>query len=215
MDITNQSRWHLSGWIVAAGLAGMMVAGGFQPAQEKTGVVDLNRMMQQSEFGKANQANINASLKARRELLEFVNTYRILTVEQAARLKELKLKAAPTQAERDEITRIENDVKASDRRRIELSQKQNLTEQDRQMLQDFASRSQAMMQTLDRWNNEFNEELGQISDQANQLTMERARAALSEVGKSQGFTVIIETRFAPYGANDVTEAALKAMNAKK
>ena len=66
-----------------------------------------------------------------------------------------------------------------------------------------------------RWLREFTQELQAWADKQKLSSLDRARAALTEVGKAQGFTVIFEVGVAPYGANDLTDAALKAMNAKK
>ena len=46
-------------------------------------------------------------------------------------------------------------------------------------------------------------------------SLDRARAALHEVAKAQAFTVVFEISVAPYGANDLTQPTLTAMNAKK
>lgn len=210
----NNNKWFWSGWAVAGILGVVLAASGFQAVQEKTGVVDFNKLMQQSNAGQASTKTLNSALAARRELIDFVNQYKVLTVEQATRLKELKLKPTPTAAETQEIQRIENDVKASDKRRADLTQKATLTDQDRAVLQDFAQRAQMMGQTLDRWNGEFQEELSQMQEDARNKMVERARAALQDVAKQQGFSVVFESQVAVYGANDLTEAAMKAMNAK-
>lgn len=41
-----------------------------------------------------------------------------------------------------------------------------------------------------------------------------AKAALQEVAKKGGYTVILNGQVAPYGANDITDEAIKALDAK-
>lgn len=209
----NIAGW--SGWVVAALVIGAVASGGFQPVQEKTGVVDLNKVIQQSDLGKSNTASLNNALKVRKDLLDFVSTYKVLTTEQAQRMRELSLKATPTEADKQELEKIKKDVQDSDKRRGELSQKQNLTDADRSVLADYAQRIQTMNQVLDRWNQEFTEELNNLESQVRQQTVDRAKASLQEVAKAQGYTIVYEATVAVYGANDLTDATIKAMNAKK
>jgi hypothetical protein len=62
---------------------------------------------------------------------------------------------------------------------------------------------------------EFTQEMQGWADKAKGDSLERARGAVQDVAKAQAFTVVFEIGIAPYGANDVTDAALQAMNAKK
>lgn len=203
------------GWVVCAVLVGIMIAGGFGPADEKSGVVDLNRVIQQSEFGKKSTTDLNAALASRRGLLQFIGTHRVLTTEQALRLKELTLKATLTEAEKSEMEKIKQDVIASSKRRDDLTQKSSLTDAESALLRDFAQRAQNMAATAERWNDEFNDDLNDLQEAARQSTIERAKKALNEVAKTQAFSIIYEATVAPYGVNDLTDATIKAMNAQK
>jgi len=203
------------GWIIAAVVAVSFSALGFQPAGEKTGVIDLNRVIQQSDLGKQNTTDLNTALLQRRQLMDFVNTYKVLTTEQAQRMRELMLKPNAPEAEKAALEKIRQDVMESDRKSKELQQKQNLTDADRTVLQDFAQRTQVMAQVLERWNSEFTEELQKLESDLRDQTITKAKASLGEVAKAGSFTVVHEATVTPYGANDLTDATIKAMNAKK
>ena len=85
-------RFLYLGWIIAAAFAGIAVAGGFQAPSDKVGVVDISKIVEASDYGKSNQATF-ADMKAGREsLLEFIDTNRVLTTEQAQRLHDLTVK---------------------------------------------------------------------------------------------------------------------------
>ncbi len=209
------NKWHG----LAFGALGLLAAGfavsGFQVGADKFGVVDLNKVIQQSDLGKANTQSLNAALSSRRGLMEFVNTYQVLTTEQAQRLRELTVKANITDAEKAEMEKIKNDVKASDGKFKELNQKAQLTDADRQLLQDFNGRAQTMSKVLERWNQEFTDEVSQLQQQLQTATIDKARLAVGQVAKGQGYTLVFESAMAIYGANDLTEASVKAMNANK
>lgn len=200
------------GWIVAASMAVFFFGSGFQPAQEKTGVVDLNKVIQDSNLGKQNSQRLNQALAKRRQLLDFITTYSVMTVEQANQLKGLELKETPTDADKAAIDRIKKDVQDSDKRRAELMTKQNLTEADRRQIQEYSQRARAMEELAMAWDREFSGDLSNLREQLQQNTIEQARAALARVAKQQGFTTVLESTVAPYGANDLTAPTVTSMN---
>src|SRR5438045_2009882 len=111
------------GWIFAAALLGVMAASGFHGGADKNGVVDIAKVVEQSTFGKANQTQFAALKKAREDFLESIDQNRVLTNEQAPRLKELTVKDAPTDAEKAEIEKIKADVVASAKKYQDLAAK--------------------------------------------------------------------------------------------
>ncbi|MBL8048534.1 MAG: OmpH family outer membrane protein [Chthonomonas sp.] len=204
-----------SGWIVAAGFGAVMFASGFQAGAEKTGVVDLNTVIQQSNYGKSSTESLNNQLKVRRALIDFVMTYKVLTREQAERLRELSLKAPQTEDDKKQVEKIKADVMESDRRRNELSQKANLTEADAALLRDYSQRALAMEELVNRWSQIFQEDLEDLQTKAREDSITKAKAALSAVAKAGAYTVVMESTVAPFGVNDLTEAVVTKMNATK
>jgi outer membrane protein len=202
-------------YLVAAGTVGVLAASGFQDTGAKIGVVDISTVVEKSEFGKKNQEDFNAMKSAREGVLEFIDTYRVLTNEQALKLKELSLKANPTAAEKAELETLKATIIASDKKSKELIQKPTLTPEERTLMQDYAQRSQTMEQVAQRWFRDFTNEMQEWANNQKAASIERARTSIAEVGKAGSYTIVFETGIAPYGANDLTDAALKAMNAKK
>lgn len=201
--------------LLFAATAGILVGLGFQGSEVKIGVVDISDVVEQSDFGKKNQEDFTNMKTIREGVLEFIDTYRVLTNEQAQRLRELSLKTNATAAEKAELETLKATIKASDAKSKEIAQKQNLTTEERALMQDFAQRSQTMEQVAQRWFREFTNEMQQWADKQKAASIERARASITEVAKSGGYTIVYESGVAPYGVNDLTQAALKAMNAKK
>ena len=111
---------------------------------------------------------------------------------------------------------MKQEVIAADKKRNELSQKGSaLTEDEKKQLDEFAKRAQMMGGVLEQWNGDFTEDLTTLQQKLQQETIEKAKAALAQVGKAQGFAVVLESNVAPYSANDVTDAVVKQMNANK
>lgn len=212
----NNFKWNRLGWLVAAVIVGVAAVSGFQGAGEKMGTVDLNKCIQQSQLGQANTAQLNAAVNARKGLVDFVRTYKVLTPEQAQKIRDLTIKATPTDPEKAELERVKQEVIAADKKRNELSQKGSaLTEDEKKQLDEFAKRAQMMGGVLEQWNGDFTEELTSLQQKLQQETIEKAKAALTQVGKAQGFALVFESNVAPYSANDVTDAVVKQMNANK
>lgn len=203
------------GWVIAAAFIGVSLAGGFQGTQDKIGVVDISKVVEQSDYGKANQDTF-AKMKAAREgLLEFIDTYRVLTNEQAQRIRDLSLKPNLTPTEQTELDRQKADVIAASKRSTELATKPNMTPEERTLVEEYARRSQTMNDVATRWFREFTADMQQWADKQKLDSIEKARTAIQQVAKEQGYTVVFEVGVAPFGANDLSDATLKAMNEKK
>lgn len=213
--IFKNGRIDQLGWIFAAALGGVMFASGFQNTTDKTGVVDIGSVVDKSNYGQANSAQFNQMKAARQGLLEFVDQNPVLTTEQAQQLHDLTVKDSPTDADKAQLAKVESDVTASTKNYQDLSGKANLTPEERTQLDEYSHRSQVMQTTQQRWYNEFMSDLQDWSDKRKLDSINKARAAVQQVAKAQGYSIVFDESVAPYGANDLTDAALQAMNAQK
>lgn len=210
-----KGRFDQLGWVLAAALTGVMFSSGFDGPADKTGVVDIAKVVEQSNYGKGNQEAFQRMKQAREGLLEFIDQNRVLTTDQAQRLRDLSVKENATDAEKAEIERIKADVVAAAKRSQELAGKATLTAEERTLIDDYSRRSQTMNNVAQRWFQEFSSEVQQWADKRKSDSVQKARTAIQEVAKAQGYTLVFEVGIAPFGANDLTDAALQAMNAQK
>jgi Skp family chaperone for outer membrane proteins len=208
-------RFLQLGWVIAAAFLAVALAGGFQGPTEKVGVVNIAKVVEQSDYGKANQQVFNKMKAVREGFLEFVDTYRVLTAEQAQRLHDLVMKPSLSKEEQAEMDRIKADIVASSKRSTELATKPNLTPEERTLVEEYARRSQGINDQATRWLREFTTEMQTWLDKEKLDSIEKARVAIQQVAREQGFTVVFEVGVAPYGANDISDATLKAMNGLK
>lgn len=205
---------HRVGWLVAAIMGGILLGSGFQEAGTKIGVVDITSVIEQSKFGKDGQAEFAAMKSAREGLLEYANNSRIMTIEQSTRVKDLTLKINRTAEETAELERIKADVQSAEKRNKELITKQSLTPEERTLMEEYAKRAASMETVANRWYQDFMGELQVWADKRKVDSLNKARVAIQDTAKAQGFTVVFEVGVAPYGANNLTDAALKAMDSK-
>lgn len=203
------------GWVVAAALIGILSASGFVQGNEKIAVVDITKVVESSEFGINSKKTFDAMKQTREDLLQFIDTYQVLTPEQATSIKDLSLKETPTPEDKASLERVKQDVIASHKKQAELMLKTQYTPEERTLIEDYGRRAENMKNTGQQWLKEFTNSLQNWADKQKMLSLDKARAALSTVAKAGGYSLVLETGIAPYGANDVTDATLKAMNAAK
>ncbi|MBC8065568.1 MAG: hypothetical protein H7Y17_12105 [Chlorobia bacterium] len=201
------------GWVAAASLAGVWLASGFQDTSTKLAVVDIAQVVEKSTHGKTNQDIFAKMKKNREDLLQFIDDNRVLTQEQAIQLRTLWSKDNPTTDEKNQMERIKADVIASNKKWTELSGKPTLTAEDRTLLDEYAKRGQNMELIARKWYGDFTNEMQGWADKQKVASIEKARTAIQTVAKAQGYTIVFEVGIAPYGANDLTQPALQAMNA--
>ncbi len=206
----------MAGWIVAAGLAGTMLAGGFKSPQDKVGVVDMEKVVFESDLGKKNADSLDEAVKARQGVLDFVRTHRVVTAEQAQRLRQLSVKADVTAAEKQELEKVKSDVVAAARDFDALNQKPSPTEADRAKLTDYNTRAQNAQVLLEDWSQQFQQELQALKDQMIADSAKRANDLLKDIAAKEGYTVIFAApRTALYGTNDLTDRVAKALDGKR
>ncbi len=210
-----REKFAWSGWVVAAGLAGIMLGSGFQTPSLKLGVVDLNAVIDKSDAGKTGKKSFEEMKAAREGLLEFIDQYRILTIEQANRLRELMLLKERAKPEEAELERLKADIIATSKRSAELATKPNYTPEERTLVEEYSRRSQTMNETSTRWLREFSDEVQNWVAASREQNYQKAKAAAAEVAAKDGYTMVIEGSVAVFGANDITDLSLAAMNAKK
>ncbi len=208
-------RFLQFGSVLCAAVAAIALAGGFQAQTEKVGVVDFSKVIEASEYGKAGQVSFT-KLKADREtLLQFIDNYRVLTIEQATNIRDLSLKQDRSKEEEAKLESLKADVIAQSKKWQALATKSDMSAEDRALIEDYAKRAQSMGDTMQRWYKDFSNDLTTWSDKQKIEGIAKARAAVQEVAKAQGYSMVFEASVAPYSANDLTDATLAAMNAKK
>lgn len=204
------------GWAVAAVLAGIFVGGGFQSADTKLGVVDFASVVQKSEYYVANKKQLDTMQAAREGLLEFLFTYKVATADQAQKLRDLFVKDNPSPADVQARDALKAEIQNADKDAQALAPKVNPTPDETARMQDYATRRRATDGLLVRWKDQFEQELRAKLETVQSTALDRAKQSVSEVGKAGGYTIVYRyPDVAPYGANDITDASLKAMNTKK
>jgi Skp family chaperone for outer membrane proteins len=205
-----------AGWIAAAVLAGGIVIAGFGQATQKTGIVDVEKVFNESTLAKNQSESLRTMGTARQSVLEFLQTYQHMKPEDATKFKELTIKTAALSApEKAELERIKNESQAAEAKYRELVTKASPTPDELKQVEDFNRRKDAVGDLFQQWNTDFRQEVDAKNASLRADVLGKVRQAISKVGREQGYSVIFDANVAPYAANDITDDALKAVNAMK
>jgi Skp family chaperone for outer membrane proteins len=200
------------GLIGAALMLGAFAAVGFQGSGDKFGIVDVEKVFNDSAFAKTQTESLRKMGAARQDLLQFVATNRTITAAQAASYRTLALKENPSATDQAEMTRIKNDVKTSETQFQTLTTKTNPTAAELQTVQDLNKRRDETDQLLAKWQQEFSDEVDAKRTSLRAEALAKVRQAIQKTAREQGCTVVFDSSVAPYAANDLTDASVKAMN---
>lgn len=212
MDRTNHGRTALAGWLVAAGMLGIMVGSGFQSADEKFGMVNVRKVIMDSKLNQDMTDRVEVARKARVSILEFMNIQQVLTEEQANGIRDLELKETKTEEDQKALETIQQAVIAAVKEFDRLNGILELTEPERLLLQDYHQRRDTTRGLLQAWTQEFEQDFARLREQAMLDAVELAEEAASVVAGKEGYTVLFSSSAVIYAANDITESATVEAN---
>ncbi|MEZ0324941.1 MAG: OmpH family outer membrane protein [Fimbriimonas sp.] len=204
-----------AGWIAVAVLAGALVTAGFENQAVKNGIVDVEKVFNESTFAKNQSESLRKMGTDRQSVLEFVNQYRTMLGADAEKFKDLTIKTtALSPAEKTELERIKVDAKTSeDAYRAAITQASPSPELLKK-IEDWNRRKDATGDLLQTWQQEFTQEVQTKQASLRSEALVKVRQAIQKVARDQGYSMVFDSNVAPYAANDLTDEALKVMNGK-
>src|ERR1700722_2827632 len=123
----NNVRFLQLGWVLFASTAAIALAGGFQGPTVKLGAVDFAKVIEASDYGKANQDTFTKMKGAREGILQFIDNNRVLTIDQATRIRDLSLKPERTKEEDAKLESLKADVVAQSKKWQALATKSDMS----------------------------------------------------------------------------------------
>ncbi len=205
--------WGLAG-VMALAMTGM-VGAGMQTPTMKIGVVDWQRVFNDSDHAKKQEEAFRAYAKRREDALRFFESYKVMDTKFLLKFRELSVKDSLEGAEKGELDRIKTDAIATQKKYVELQTKNPLSAAETKQIEDYSARVRTAQNLLVNWAQAFEEDLRQMQGKMRAETLVKVRKAVKEVGAKEGYTVVYVNEVAPYGANDLTDQALKAVNAQR
>ncbi|HLO97897.1 MAG TPA: hypothetical protein VK171_04815 [Fimbriimonas sp.] len=195
--------------VVALGLVALLMGSGFQGASQKIGVIDSGQVASAISTAKNLREDEENFKTARQNVLEFLDRYRVMKREDAIKFKTLSLKANITDAEKAELEKVKTAAMDAQKKFKDLELKSSPTAEELKQLDDFRNRTAEMVEIGGTAVKEYEEEIRALKEK-NQLTVfEAYKNGVAEVGKKQGFTLVMDKNVAPFGANDISDDVIK------
>jgi Skp family chaperone for outer membrane proteins len=213
----NKSYWtgFLSGTtVIALGMVVVLAGSGFQGANMKLGIVDSERVFQGIEISRNYQETQKNLITERQNILAFLDTHRVMKKDDIEKFKTLSLKATKTDAEKAELEKIKTSAANAKKRFDELQFKSSPTDADLKEFNTLKDMQAEAPEVLQKIANEFQREIEQSQSENAKTAFEVYKAAVADVGKKQGFTVIFDSKVVPYAANDSTDEVIKSSTKK-
>jgi Skp family chaperone for outer membrane proteins len=178
------------------------------------GVVDIDRLMQESDKAKRSNTELQAMQKELEAGLKVIATNRLLTDKELDELGTLKAKATPVAAEQSRITALEDLNKQREGKLKALQTVQNPSSDEKRdltELQGYAIGSGKMIEQDQK------DAIKKINARNAVLTEEiykDIKTAVEVVSKESNISVVLNKNAVIQGGVDLTDKTLKKLNAK-
>jgi len=200
------------GWFIAVALAGVMLGSGFQNSTGKFGSVDMEKVFNDAEATKANQAKLQEYVNKRMEVLRFIGRNQVMNPTDVKTYADLSLKESPTPTEQTQLTKITGDAQSATTAQQALVQKQNPTPDELGKLNSFSSNAQQNQAAVATLKDQYGAEAEKKQTELRNEVLDKVRTTVASLAKKDGYTTVFTTDCAPYSANDLTQDALNSIN---
>lgn len=207
------TQWFPTVALALTLVGALIIAPGFQNNAEKYAAVDITKVLEDSNLGKAQNEKLRNAWQVRSDILNFVRENPCLNNEQANDLLTLSLKENLTAAEKTKLEATKTAVRDAAKQLQTLVTKADKTDQEKELLTDLNGRLQIAQSVLGQWNEVFNNDMDSLGSTLREEAIAQVRAKIGEVAKRQGFTMVFESSVLVYSSTDLTPEVVKAVNA--
>jgi Skp family chaperone for outer membrane proteins len=191
------------GWVLAAATVGVAIGSGFQEKTKKTGFIDMQGVYSDSNLKQKNDAKLRNAAQLRQAAFDFLKLNPEFTDDQLARYKVLATKEAPTPAETAELTKIKTAVQTATNQFEDLRKKPNPSAADLKTLDTLGALNDSNKKAEAAWGQEFTQQLDTMQSDLNLASLDAIKAAIAQVAKPQGYTLVFRENVAIYGSNNL------------
>ncbi len=209
-----KQMWDRMGWGVAGCVGVVFAMSGFQSSEVKIGVVEMAQVVQASNYGKGQLQAFEKMKAEREEMLKFLSSNDVATAEQVKELRDLVRKNPRSEAETARYQALRAEITATTEKAKTLATKNDLTAEEKKDLEEYTRRAQGVDRALQGLYAAFTNEMQDWADDQKTAGRTKGNAVLKEIAKTQGMTIVFDSDVVPYGANDLSDATLKGLNAQ-
>lgn len=205
---TKLSAFGVGGLVVAFGIAAVLVGSGFQEGPQKVGVVDLERVIRESKLAGELQIKLSVELARRQDILDFLESNKVMTMEQGNQIVTLSLLESPTEDEKQRLENVKQEVKAATEEYMRLNELNPPSEAERALLMQYGGLFRDTTRQIEALGATFQRSLQEIEIDAQNDAVKQAYDSTEAIAKKGAYTVVYSRTAAAYAANDVTEEVI-------
>ncbi|MDQ2986093.1 MAG: OmpH family outer membrane protein [Armatimonadota bacterium] len=199
--------------VFAAFLLGMFALTAWEQNTLKLAAVNLGDVAERSKLGQREKKEFETLRTKYGSLIQFLNTNKSIAREDAQKMVDLWNKEKPTPAETQQLEGLKTKGQTQSEELRRLISVLNPSAEQQSRIRELSGMSQATEDLLPQLDGLLGQAMQQRAASKQQEVLEKARAAVQKVGKRDGFTMVFESQVAVYGATDLTDEALKTMDA--
>lgn len=210
----------LASLAAGAGLvAALAFTVGFQQGQEKVATVNLEKVMVECNMGVAARAKITARKKVLEDMVKYLDSNSVMSVEQATKIRDLTMKDPQTDADKAQLAAVQNEVKKSADLWASLIEKKSPTKEELDQMSKLNANRTAMDGFIKTLQGDLQRDFASYQGGQTEEVYKAAKAAIKETAAKKGFTIVLDQTAVVYsvneGTNDITADATKAVGAGK
>jgi Skp family chaperone for outer membrane proteins len=198
----------LLGWLLMIGCALTAHAQAF-------GVVDLERVMTESTYVKANRERLQAMEARYRSVFQTLQENLILTNEERQELTNLLMAENLTDEQRTRVEQLTQTARQRSEELQQLRQKPQPTETEKAALERFTQMEAVGREALQSLAQQLSQQLEQQVQQVSKQVDATVRETVAQVAKEKKLALVFSAGAILYAENDITDEVIKRLNERK
>jgi Skp family chaperone for outer membrane proteins len=193
-------------------VVGVIGLAAFQSPTQKFGVVNLADLADKSKLGSREKKAFDDMRNQLGSLLQFMNNNKVMKREELNKLQELWLMEKPTADQTKQLETLKTSIQKNSDELRRLISILNPSSDEQAKIRELSTLAQGTEDILPQLDSRFTQMMQAKAQQKQTEVIAKSKAAVDKVGKRDGYTLVFESGVVPYGANDITDAALKIMD---
>jgi len=198
----------LLGWL-------LMMACALTAHAQAFGVVDLERVMTESTYVKANRERLQAMEARYRSVFQTLQENLILTNEERQELTNLLMAENLTDEQRTRVEQLTQTARQRSEELQQLRQKPQPTETEKAALERFTQMEAVGREALQSLAQQLSQQLEQQVQQVSKQVDATVRETVAQVAKEKKLALVFSAGAILYAENDITDEVIKRLNERK
>jgi Skp family chaperone for outer membrane proteins len=179
------------------------------------GVVDLERVMTESTYVKANRERLQAMEARYRSVFQTLQENLILTNEERQELTNLLMAENLTDEQRTRVEQLTQTARQRSEELQQLRQKPQPTETEKAALERFTQMEAVGREALQSLAQQLSQQLEQQVQQVSKQVDATVRETVAQVAKEKKLALVFSAGAILYAENDITDEVIKRLNERK